>query len=108
MSKRKLEKVVIHRSKFKGIKQLAKNHEISIQADELKRILSEESTSSVRNSDSLENLENIITKLSAKEIAILMDRSDSVFSENAPELETDLVRVAKPLSGDLNDTLAAM
>lgn len=107
-SKRKLEKVVIHRSKFKGIKQLARNYETSIQAEELKRILTEESVSSVRNPDSTENSENSTTKLSAKEIAILMDRSDSVFSENAPDLETDLVRVAKPVSGGLNDTLAGM
>lgn len=108
-SKRKLERVVIHKSKFKGIKQLARNYESSIQAEELKRILTEESTSSVRNSESIDNnSENSITRLSAREIALLMDRSDSIFSENAPELETDLVRVAKPVSGDLNDTLASM
>ena len=108
-SKRKLERVVIHRSKFKGIKQLARNYETSIQAEELKRILTEESFNSVGNSESSsDKLENTITKLSAKEISLLMDRSDSVFTENAAELETDLVRVAKPVSGDLNDTLAGM
>lgn len=106
-SKRKLEKVVIHKSKFKGIKQLAKNTEISIQAEELKRILTEE-TSSYLNKSNSDDFESATTKLSAKEISHLMDRSPSVFAENAPELETDLVRVAKPVSGDLNDTLAGM
>lgn len=104
-SKRKLEKVVIHKSKFKGIKQLAKNNENSIPAEELKRILTEESASTLINSD---DMENKVTKLSAKEIAHLMDRSESVFSDNAAELETNLVRVAKPIRGDLNDTLAGM
>lgn len=106
-SKRKLEKVVIHKSKFKGIKQLARNSETSIQAEELKRILTEESTSSVRNSN-LDDQEDQPTKLSAKELSHLMDRSEAIFSENAPELETDLVRVAKPVTGGLNDTLAGM
>ena len=106
-SKRKLEKVVIHKSKFKGIKQLAKNNENSIQSDELKRILTEESTSNVGNS-SFDDLDVIVTKLSAKEIALLMDRSEKAFSENAAESETDLVRVVKPVIGDLNDTLAGM
>ena len=106
-SKRKLEKVVIHKSKFKGIKQLAKNNENSIQSDELKRILTEESTSNVGNS-SFDDLDVIVTKLSAKEIALLMDRSEKAFSENTAESETDLVRVVKPVIGDLNDTLAGM
>lgn len=106
-SKRKLEKVVIHKSKFKGIKQLARNHESLIQAEELKRILNEETASSVRKSN-LDDQDDIPTKLSARELSHLMDRSESIFSENAPELETDLVRVAKPVSNDLNDTLAGM
>lgn len=106
-TKRKLEKVVIHKSKFKGIKQLAKNTETSIQAEELKRILTEETASSLKKSTA-DDFENITTRLSAKEISHLMDRSASAFAENAPELETDLVRVAKPVTGDLNDTLAGM
>ena len=106
-SKRKLEKVVIHKSKFKGIKQLARNNESLVQAEELKRILTEETTSSVRKSN-LDDQENQPAKLSAKELSHLMDRSDSIFSENAPELETALVRVAKSVTGDLNDTLAGM
>lgn len=106
-SKRKLEKVVIHKSKFKGIKQLARNHESLIQAEELKRILNEETASSVRKSN-LDDQDDIPTKLSARELSHLMDRSESIFSENATELETDLVRVAKPVSNDLNDTLAGM
>ena len=73
--------------------------------------MAEETTKSIRNNNkNLDDaeLDQTLTKLSAKEILHLMDRSDSVFSENAPELETDLVRVAKPITGDLNDTLAAM
>jgi ATP-dependent DNA helicase len=104
-SKRKLEKVVIHKSKFKGIKQLARNHELLVQAEELKKILTEETASSIRKSD---DQEDVPTKLSAKELSHLMDRSEGIFSENAPELETDLVRVAKPVSDDLNDTLAGI
>lgn len=106
-AKRKLEKVVIHKSKFKGIKQLARNFETSIQAEELKKILTEESTNSVRTSN-LYDQDYQPTKLSARELSHLMDRSESIFSENAPELETDLVRVAKPVTGDLNDTLVGM
>lgn len=106
-SKRKLEKVVIHKSKFKGIKQLARNFETSIQAEELKRILTEETTSSLRKSN-LDDQEDQAIKLSARELSHLMDRSEKIFSENTPELETDLVRVARPVTGDLNDTLAGM
>jgi ATP-dependent DNA helicase len=106
-SKRKLEKVVIHKSKFKGIEQLAKNSEASIQADELSRILSEESSKYVMNSD-FKNMRSKSIKLSDKELSILMDRSDHIFLDSAPELDSEHVRIAKPISGDLNDSLATM
>lgn len=49
--------------------------------------------------------EKDIKRLSPTELEYLMDRSERVFQE---QQETDLVRVAKPVTGDLNDTLIGM
>lgn len=95
--------LILFLAKFKGIKQLARNTDTSIQAEELKRILKEEEEQ--RGKIILGGNEKDIKRLSPTELEYLMDRSERVFQE---QQETDLVRVAKPVTGDLNDTLIGM
>lgn len=115
-TKRKLERVVIHKTKFKGIKQLARSaNESSIQAEELRRILQEEEerASSILSASSSETRAGKLKGLSGALLEQLLNRSPSVFVSDAGQEaafngDESIVRVAKPIAGDLNDTLAGM
>ncbi len=106
-SKRKLERVVIHKTKFKGIQQLARNTDTSLQAEDLKRILSEEQERANSILSASSSKDGKVKMLSKPDLERLLDRSQSVFeSTEASFVDDSLVRIApQPLS---NDLLASM
>lgn len=87
---------------------MARNTDSSIQAEELKRILREEQHQMGRRIVLGEADGKDVKRLSPTELEYLMDRSERVFVGGQEGEETDLVRVAKPITGDLNDTLVGM
>lgn len=93
-------------ARFKGIKELARGDSAGIKAEELRRILEEESAHVVQQTGDKDC--SVPTRLSAKELDYLLDRSEATFSKDAEEIDSARFSVAKPVAGGLNDTLAAM